>query len=44
MYLRVHSRAPLAYTLPIFELIYRFLGKRRLYWQLDTDVNLALGF
>ena len=25
------------------ELIYRFLGKWRLYWQLDTDVNLAFG-
>ena len=25
------------------ELIYRFLVKWRLYWQLDTDVNLAFG-
>ena len=25
------------------ELIYRFLVKWRLYWQLDTEINLAFG-
>ena len=25
------------------ELIYQFLGKWRLYWQLDTGVNLSFG-